>query len=63
MIQYLEQKLRSMLDNGDHIPNWFTFPKVYEELKLSRPPLSKRGFTVFTGLSGSANLLLLMASC
>jgi len=47
-------ELRGILDRGDEIPEWFTYPEIAQELKKSRPALSKRGFTVFfTGLSGS----------
>ena len=47
-------ELRSILDKGENIPDWFTYPEVANELKKSRPPLNKRGFTIFfTGLSGS----------
>ncbi len=47
-------ELRKILDNGDEIPRWFSYPEVANELKKSRPPLNKRGFTLFfTGLSGS----------
>ena len=47
-------ELRNILDKGDQIPEWFSYPEVAEELKKSRPSLSERGFTLFfTGLSGS----------
>ncbi|MBI89825.1 MAG: adenylyltransferase [Candidatus Marinimicrobia bacterium] len=47
-------ELRDILDKGDEIPEWFSYPEVAEELKKSRPPLNNRGFTIFfTGLSGS----------
>ena len=47
-------KLRSILDKGAKIPEWFTYPEVSKELIKSIPPIHKRGFTVFfTGLSGS----------
>ncbi|MFL3007277.1 MAG: bifunctional sulfate adenylyltransferase/adenylylsulfate kinase [Candidatus Neomarinimicrobiota bacterium] len=47
-------ELRGYLDKGLDIPNWFTYSEVTSELKKSRPPLHKKGFTVFfTGLSGS----------
>ena len=47
-------ELRKILDSGDEIPQWFSYPEVANELKKSRPPLNKRGFTLFfTGLSGS----------
>ncbi len=47
-------ELREILDRGDEIPNWFTYPEIAKELKKSRPAICKRGFTIFfTGLSGS----------
>ena len=47
-------ELREILDSGEAIPEWFSYPEVALELKKSRPPLTERGFTVFfTGLSGS----------
>ena len=47
-------QLREMLQTGEAIPEWFTFPGVAEELRRTHPPRDKQGFTVFfTGLSGS----------
>ena len=47
-------QLRSILDKGEKIPEWFTYPEVSKELIKSIPPIHKRGFTIFfTGLSGS----------
>ncbi|MBA65341.1 MAG: adenylyltransferase [Candidatus Marinimicrobia bacterium] len=47
-------ELRSLLDKGKSIPEWFSYLEVSQELKNSRPALDKRGFTLFfTGLSGS----------
>ena len=47
-------ELRNILEKGNQIPEWFSYPEVAEELKKSRPPLNERGFTLFfTGLSGS----------
>ena len=47
-------ELRRRLDEGLDIPEWFSFPQVVTELRKSRPPRDKQGFTVFfTGLSGS----------
>ena len=44
------RRLREDLD----IPEWFSFPKVVEELRRAHPPKHEQGFTVFfTGLSGS----------
>ncbi len=46
--------LRDRLADGREIPEWFTFPKVAEELRRTHPPRSNQGLTVFfTGLSGS----------
>ena len=47
-------ELRRRLTEGLDIPDWFSFPEVVEELRRTRPPRAKQGFTVFfTGLSGS----------
>ena len=47
-------ELRKRLDNNENIPDWFSYPEVVKELKKARPPLNKKGLTVFfTGLSGS----------
>ena len=52
-------ELRQLLDEGKSIPEWFTFKSVARELKLSNPPLTKRGLTIFfTGLSGSGKSTL-----
>ena len=58
-------EFRRRLQEGLDIPEWFSYPKVVEELRKSYPPRHKQGFTVFfTGLSGSgkstiANALLI----
>ena len=47
-------ELRRRLQEGLEIPEWFSFPEVVAELRRTRPPRAKQGFTVFfTGLSGS----------
>ncbi|MEM8576800.1 MAG: bifunctional sulfate adenylyltransferase/adenylylsulfate kinase [Pseudomonadota bacterium] len=47
-------ELRRRLAEGLEIPEWFSFPDVVSELRRSRPPRAKQGFTVFfTGFSGS----------
>lgn len=47
-------ELRRRLQEGEEIPEWFTYPEVVEELRKTHPPKHKQGFTVFfTGLSGS----------
>ncbi len=47
-------ELRRRLREGLEIPEWFSFPEVVSELRRSKPPRARQGFTVFfTGLSGS----------
>ena len=47
-------ELRRRLSEGLEIPEWFSFPQVVSELRKSKPPRDKQGFTVFfTGFSGS----------
>jgi sulfate adenylyltransferase len=47
-------EFRRRLHEGLDIPDWFSFPKVVEELRRAHPPRHEQGFTVFfTGLSGS----------
>jgi len=47
-------ELRRRLQEGLEIPEWFSFPEVVTELRRTRPPRNKQGFTVFfTGFSGS----------
>ncbi|MCE5317010.1 MAG: bifunctional sulfate adenylyltransferase/adenylylsulfate kinase [Parachlamydia sp.] len=47
-------QLRKMLREGKDIPEWFSFPEVFSELRKVYPPRLKQGFTLFfTGLSGS----------
>ncbi len=46
--------LRHLLRSGLEIPDWFTFPEVFRELRRAYPPRHRQGFTVFlTGLSGA----------
>jgi len=52
-------ELKRRLDKDLDIPEWFSYSDVLEELRKSRPPLDKRGFTIlFTGLSGSGKSTL-----
>ncbi|PIE63843.1 MAG: adenylyl-sulfate kinase [Desulfobacterales bacterium] len=47
-------ELQRKLDTDEHIPEWFSYPEIVDELKKTFPPRSKQGFTIFlTGLSGS----------
>ncbi len=52
-------ELRSSLQKGTEIPEWFSYPAVMEELRKSHPPRHKQGFTVFmTGLPSSGKSTL-----
>jgi sulfate adenylyltransferase len=47
-------EFRRRLHEGLDIPDWFSYPKVVEELRRAHPPKHRQGFTIFfTGLSGS----------
>ena len=47
-------EFRRRLREGLDIPEWFSYPKVVQELRKAYPPKHRQGFTVFfTGLSGS----------
>jgi sulfate adenylyltransferase len=47
-------ELRRRLQEGEEIPEWFSFPSVIAELRRTHPPRERQGFTVFfTGLSGA----------
>ena len=52
-------ELRSRLEEGRSIPEWFTFSEVEDELRRTYPPRSEQGFTVFfTGLPSSGKSTL-----
>jgi sulfate adenylyltransferase len=57
-------ELRSRLNEGRDLPEWFTYPEVAKELRRSFPPRHKQGLTIFfSGLSGAgkstiANVLM-----
>lgn len=57
-------ELRKKLQEGQEIPEWFSFSEVITELYKTYPPKSQQGLTIFfTGLSGAgkstiANALL-----
>ncbi len=47
-------ELRNILQKGQEIPAWFSYPSIIEILKKAYPSKIQRGFTIFfTGLSGS----------
>lgn len=47
-------EFRRRLAEGLDIPEWFSYPEVVGELRRTRPPRHKQGFTIFfTGFSGS----------
>jgi len=52
-------ELRSALQKGTDVPEWFSYPAVMAELRKSYPPRHKQGFTVFmTGLPSSGKSTL-----
>jgi len=54
VIELSGAEFRRRLREGLDIPEWFSFPKVVDELRRAHPPKHEQGFTVFfTGLSGS----------
>jgi sulfate adenylyltransferase len=52
-------ELAERLAWGREVPSWFSFPEVLQELRRSRPPRARQGFTVFfTGLPSSGKSTL-----
>lgn len=52
-------QMRTLLEKGEKLDDWFTLPVVAKYLKETYPPLKDRGFTIFfTGLSGSGKTTL-----
>jgi sulfate adenylyltransferase len=52
-------ELKSMLLKNRHVPEWFSYPEVLEQLRKVYPPRSRQGITLFfTGLSGSGKSTL-----
>jgi sulfate adenylyltransferase len=55
-------ELRSLLERGEPIPAWYTFPGVATILRERHPPAAGRGAVVFfTGLSGAGKSTLAQA--
>ena len=51
--------LYDLLESGDPIPEWFTYPEIAAELRKVHPPRKQQGFTVFlTGLPASGKSTL-----
>jgi sulfate adenylyltransferase len=47
-------ELRRRLQEGEEIPEWFSYASVIAALRRTHPPRERQGFTVFfTGLSGA----------
>jgi sulfate adenylyltransferase len=47
-------ELRRRLQEGEEIPEWFSYASIIEELRRTHPPRERQGFTIFfTGLSGA----------
>lgn len=52
-------ELKSLLLKNRHVPEWFSYPEVLEQLRKVYPPRSRQGVTLFfTGLSGSGKSTL-----
>ncbi len=52
-------ELKSLLLKNRHVPEWFSYPEVLEQLRKVYPPRSRQGITLFfTGLSGSGKSTL-----
>jgi sulfate adenylyltransferase len=53
---------RRLLNDGEEIPEWFSFPEIVEELRCEYKHMNRRGLCLyFTGLSGSGKSTL--ANC
>lgn len=54
MLNISGTELRHRLNEGLDIPKWFSYDKVVEELRRTKPPRHQQGVAIFfTGLSGS----------
>jgi sulfate adenylyltransferase len=55
-------QLRELLLKEEHIPDWFSYPDIIQELRQSYPAKYKQGLTIFmTGLSGAGKTTLAQA--
>jgi sulfate adenylyltransferase len=53
---------RELLRTGQHIPEWFTYPDIVEELRADFRPTHERGFCLYlVGLSGCGKTTLVGA--
>lgn len=58
-VEISHDDLSRMLEKGEPVPEWFSFPEIIEELRRATPPRSQQGFTLFlTGLSGAGKSTL-----
>ncbi len=54
-----QDQVKNLLQSGQSLPKWFSFPEIEQELKRAYPPRKRQGFTVFcTGLSGAGKSTL-----
>lgn len=52
-------RLREILNKGEEIPSWFSYPEVIQILRRTIPVRSQQGFVIFfTGLSGAGKSTL-----
>jgi sulfate adenylyltransferase len=53
---------RQMLQNGEEIPSWFTYPEIADTLRVDYPSNNQKGFCIYlVGLSGSGKSTLASA--
>jgi sulfate adenylyltransferase len=54
VLELSASEFRRRLREGLDIPEWYSYPKVVDELRRAHPPKDQQGITLFfTGLSGS----------
>lgn len=59
VMQISSGELMRRLEHGLEIPDWFSLPRIVEELRKAYPPRHSQGFTIMiTGLSGAGKSTL-----
>lgn len=54
-----DTELKRRLVEGLHVPEWFSYPEVLNELRIANPSRDRQGLTIFfTGLSGAGKSTL-----
>lgn len=56
---FSNSRIQNVIQKGEVLPSWVTYPNVLDAMKCACPPRSQQGFTLFfTGLSGSGKSTL-----